>query len=74
MFVLAEGVISPVLGRVDVVCPGFVADCLETLEEIGITARQAFLDAGGKEFYAVPCLNTSPEWMATLATICRGMA
>ena len=61
------------VGRVDVVCPGFVADCLETLEEIGITARQAFLDAGGKEFYAVPCLNASPEWIATLAIIARGM-
>jgi ferrochelatase len=61
------------IGRVDVVCPGFVADCLETLEEIGITARQAFLDAGGKTFYAVPCLNASPEWIATLASISRGM-
>lgn len=69
-----EALAAQGIGRVDVVCPGFVADCLETLEEIGITARQAFLDAGGKEFYAVPCLNTSPEWMATLATICRGMA
>jgi ferrochelatase len=57
------------LRRADVVCPGFVADCLETLEEIGITARQAFLDAGGRHFYAVPCLNTSPEWIATLASI-----
>ena len=58
--------------RVDVFCPGFVADCLETLEEIGITARRAFLAAGGTEFYLVPCLNDSPDWIAALADIVRG--
>ena len=58
------------LERVDVVCPGFVADCLETLEEIGIEARQAFLTAGGREFHLIPCLNESPEWVAALAEIC----
>jgi ferrochelatase len=58
--------------RVDVVCPGFVADCLETLEEMGITARAAFLAAGGREFHLVPCLNESPEWIAALARIARG--
>jgi ferrochelatase len=57
------------LRRVDVVCPGFVSDCLETLEEIGITARRAFLQAGGKEFHLLPCLNESPEWIAALAAI-----
>jgi ferrochelatase len=56
--------------RVDVVCPGFVSDCLETLEEIDITARAAFLAAGGAEFRYVPCLNESPEWIAALAEIC----
>jgi len=55
--------------RVDVVCPGFVADCLETLEEIGITANQAFLSAGGAELRLLPCLNESPEWIAALAAI-----
>jgi len=55
--------------RVDVVCPGFVSDCLETLEEIGIEGRKAFLGAGGKEFHALPCLNESPEWIAGLAKI-----
>ena len=55
--------------RVDVICPGFVSDCLETLEEIGITARQAFLRAGGGEFHLLPCLNESPEWIAALAAI-----
>jgi ferrochelatase len=58
--------------RVDVVCPGFVSDCLETLEEIGIAARRAFLTAGGDELYLMPCLNDSPEWIAALAAIARG--
>lgn len=57
------------LRRVDVVCPGFVADCLETLEEIGIEAQHAFLAAGGREFHALPCLNEEPEWIAALAEI-----
>jgi protoporphyrin/coproporphyrin ferrochelatase len=55
--------------RADVICPGFVCDCLETLEEIGIAARQAFLRAGGTEFHVIPCLNDSPEWIAALAEI-----
>jgi protoporphyrin/coproporphyrin ferrochelatase len=58
--------------RVDVFCPGFVADCLETLEEIGIGAKRAFLDAGGREFHLIPCLNESPEWIAALAAIVSG--
>ncbi len=55
--------------RVDVVCPGFVSDCLETLEEIAIEGRQAFLGAGGKQFHALPCLNEAPEWIVALAKI-----
>jgi ferrochelatase len=58
--------------RVDVVCPGFVSDCLETLEEIALEARQAFLGAGGKEFHALPCLNESPEWIVAMARIAAG--
>jgi ferrochelatase len=58
--------------RVDVFCPGFVSDCLETLEEIGITARRRFLEEGGREFHLVPCLNEAPEWIAALAAIARG--
>jgi ferrochelatase len=57
------------VGRVDVVCPGFVSDCLETLEEIGITAKAAFMAAGGREFHLLPCLNESPEWIAALARV-----
>jgi len=55
--------------RVDVVCPGFIADCLETLEEIAIEVRQDFLVAGGKEFNYIPCLNEDPAWMRGLAEI-----
>ena len=60
--------------RVDVFCPGFVADCLETLEEIGIGARRAFRAAGGEDLYVVPCLNDSPAWLAALAEIAGGCA
>ena len=55
--------------RVDVVCPGFVADCLETLEEIALEAKAIFLQAGGREFHAIPCLNDRADWIAALARI-----
>ena len=54
---------------VDVICPGFSADCLETLEEIAIEGRATFLGAGGKAFHYLPCLNDSPEGMAALAGV-----
>lgn len=57
------------VGRVDVVCPGFPADCLETLEEIGMEVRAAFLTAGGKEFHHIACLNDQHEWIAALSAI-----
>lgn len=55
--------------RVDVACPGFVSDCLETLEEIGVEGKAAFLAAGGREFHAIPCLNEHPAWIAALASL-----
>ena len=55
--------------RVDLLCPGFTSDCLETLEEIAIEARHAFMAAGGKQFHYIPCLNESPAWIAGLAEI-----
>ena len=55
--------------RVDVACPGFVADCLETLEEIAMEARAAFIGAGGREFEYVSCLNDRHEWIAALSAI-----
>mgnify|MGYP001551796184 FL=1 len=55
--------------RVDVVCPGFTSDCLETLEEIGHEARAAYLAAGGKTFHYIPCLNDQHEWIVALAEL-----
>lgn len=60
----AEGV-----GRVDVACPGFAADCLETLEEIAIEGRATFLKAGGKDFHYIPTTNDTPAWMTALSII-----
>jgi ferrochelatase len=57
------------LARVDVVCPGFTGDCLETLEEIALEGRHAFLEAGGKEFQYIPCLNDQPGWIKALGAI-----
>jgi ferrochelatase len=55
--------------KVDVMCPGFTSDCLETLEEIDQEVREAFLHAGGKEFNYIPCLNDQHEWIASLSAI-----
>jgi ferrochelatase len=57
--------------RVDVACPGFVSDCLETREEIALEVKDLFLGAGGKEFNLIPCLNDRPGWIAALADIAR---
>ncbi len=56
-------------GRVDVFCPGFVADCLETLEEIAIEGQALYRAAGGAAFRVIPCLNEHPAWIAALADI-----
>jgi len=55
---------------VDLVCPGFTSDCLETLEEISMEARHAFLQAGGQAFHYIDCLNDSAEWLAALGDLC----
>ena len=55
--------------RVDVMCPGFTADCLETLEEIAQEACAAFMAAGGQAFGYIPCLNDDPAWIAALVAI-----
>jgi ferrochelatase len=52
--------------RLRVICPAFVADCLETLEEIGIRGRATFLEAGGAELTQIPCLNAHPAWVQML--------
>jgi protoporphyrin/coproporphyrin ferrochelatase len=55
--------------RVDVVCPGFVADCLETLEEIAMEGKEDFLNAGGGEYHYIPCLNERNDWMHALTDL-----
>ena len=57
------------IGRVDVACPGFATDCLETLEEILIEGRETFLKAGGKDFHYIPTTNDTPAWMTALSII-----
>ena len=49
--------------RVDLICPGFTSDCLETLEEISDEAQEAYLHAGGEVFHYISCLNDSPAWV-----------
>jgi ferrochelatase len=57
--------------RIAVVCPSFVADCLETLEEMDMRGRETFMGAGGESFTYVRCLNDDPAWIAALAELCR---
>lgn len=57
------------LGTLDVICPAFAADCLETLEEMGIANRELFQQAGGGEYRLVPCLNSHPAHIALLAAL-----
>ncbi|MES2831478.1 MAG: ferrochelatase [Pseudomonadota bacterium] len=57
------------IGRVDVLCPGFTSDCLETLEEISMEARHDFLEAGGKEFHYIACLNEDAAGISALADV-----
>lgn len=57
------------VGRVDVMCPGFTSDCLETLEEISMEARADFLAAGGSTFHYIPCLNENPQWIEAMSAV-----
>ena len=57
------------LRRVDVFAPGFVADCLETLEELAIEGKRTYQDAGGQDYHVIACLNEHPRWIAALADI-----
>ncbi|WP_414650883.1 ferrochelatase [Eoetvoesiella sp.] len=59
------------IAQVDVLCPGFLADCLETLEEIQMQCRDAFLGSGGKQFRYIPCLNGDAQWAEGLARLIR---
>ncbi|QGZ31313.1 ferrochelatase [Stutzerimonas stutzeri] len=57
--------------RLLVMCPAFVADCIETLEEIGDRGREQFVAAGGEDLQLIPCLNTHESWVRALVTLCR---
>lgn len=57
--------------RIAVACPSFVADCLETIEEIGLRGRKTFVEAGGQEFTLVPSLNSSASWVNALSNQLR---
>jgi len=56
--------------RLVILCPAFVSDCLETLEEMGQEGREIFLHAGGESFTLVPCLNLNPLWIKAVARLC----
>tara|TARA_B110000027_G_scaffold49813_1_gene54415 strand:- start:125 stop:535 length:411 start_codon:yes stop_codon:yes gene_type:complete len=55
--------------RVDIICPGFSADCLETIEEIAIENRDVFLNSGGEEFFYIPALNEREDHINALTQI-----
>ena len=61
------------LRRLDVACPGFAVDCLETLEEIAMFNAEAFRSAGGGAFRYIPCLNDAPVHAQALAAIAADM-
>jgi len=60
--------------RLAILCPSFVADCLETVEEIGIRARDQWRELGGEELCLVPCVNSSPAWVTAAARLVREAA
>jgi ferrochelatase len=57
--------------RIAAVCPAFVTDCLETIDEIGREGARRFREAGGEELHLIPCLNVHPEWIRAMAEIAR---
>ncbi|MEM1348215.1 MAG: ferrochelatase, partial [Myxococcota bacterium] len=60
--------------RILVMCPAFVSDCLETLEEIAMEGHETFEEAGGKEFIYIPCLNDHPAWISVLERMVHDFA
>ncbi len=57
--------------KVAVVCPAFISDCIETLEEIGIRGEEEFVEAGGKELVLIPCINDHDLWIDVLEKWCK---
>lgn len=57
--------------RMLVICPAFVSDCLETLEEIAMQGKESFMKAGGTDFELIPCMNENPRWLEALEKMVR---
>jgi ferrochelatase len=57
--------------HVKVICPAFVTDCLETLEEIAIRGEEVFKEAGGETLTLIPCMNAHPAWVNVLKSWCQ---
>lgn len=66
-----EGLGKQKVGRVDVICPGFSSDCLETLEEIAMEGKATFMAAGGSEYHYIPALNERDEWIHAMVEIVK---
>jgi ferrochelatase len=66
-----EGLPKVGVKRLLVICPSFVSDCLETLEEIGLRGQETFRESGGEELKLVPCLNTHPQWIRALENMTK---
>lgn len=64
-----KGLAAKGVKRLAVACPSFVADCLETLEEIGIEGKKEFLHAGGEEYHLIPCVNSESSWVEAFPKI-----
>ncbi|MCX5747580.1 MAG: ferrochelatase [Proteobacteria bacterium] len=69
--VLLDEIAKKGVKRLAVMCPAFVADCLETIEEIGMRAKEQFLAAGGEDLVLVPSLNATPVWVDAVSAIAR---
>ena len=54
-----------------IICPAFVSDCLETLEEIAMRGKESFMEAGGETYEMIPCLNVEPRWVETLKELVK---
>jgi len=66
---LTLGELGRAYARVAVMCPGFTADCLETIEEIGLRGAEQFHEAGGHVYHRIPCVNEHPAWVSAMGTM-----
>jgi len=66
-----EGLGKKGIKKLAIVCPAFVSDCLETLEEISVEGKEIFLHGGGERFDYIPCLNEEQSWVNVVKTLCE---